>query len=197
MCYDYNKVHWGFPIGKSDFKMPNPKAVMDEARKTFDTIWDEYDDIPRHARVPPQDAVASMKEVKRIGQDEKLRRTKELVLQIVEGILFLIPFVDAALGSLGRIGVGMARILIAVEGIGNGGPTIYPVVGDAEMLPVAILTMVLGGIGAGGLSGALRYRELSITKGKLTSEHRTSLRPSFRKHNPKIETLLDKICPRR
>ncbi|KAH6624703.1 glycoside hydrolase superfamily [Chaetomium sp. MPI-SDFR-AT-0129] len=216
MCYNYNKVHWGFPIGKSEFKMPNPKAVVDEARKTFDTIWDEYDDmymmlgLDMFEGSPADtvevlampvfllaDAVASMKEVKRIGQDEKLRRTKELVLQIVEGILFLIPFVDAALGSLGRIGVGMARILIAVEGIGNGGPTIYPVVGDPEMLPVAILTMVLGGIGAGGLSGALRYRELSITKGKLTSEQRTSLGPSFRKHNPKIETLSNKICPRR
>jgi hypothetical protein len=216
VCMNYDKVHWGFPTGKSDFDVPNPKAVVDEARKNFDTMWTQYEDMytmlglglfegsPADAvevlAMPVfllKDAVEAMKEVKRIGEDEKRRRTKDLILKILEGILFLIPFVGAAIGGLGRTGAMLARMLMAVEGIGSGGLAVWSAVENPDMAPVAILAMVLGGLGAGGNRGALRYRELSIAKGKMTPDQKNNLGASFRLNNPKVETLTGKICPRR
>ncbi|KAK3304981.1 uncharacterized protein B0T15DRAFT_493191 [Chaetomium strumarium] len=173
MCFNFDKVHWGFPAGKPDFEVPNPKTVVDKARKNFDTIWTYPADAVEVLAMPVfllEDAVESIKEVKKIGQDEQRRRTKHLTLKIVEGILFLIPFVGAAIGNLGR---------------------------NPEIAPVAILAMVLGGLGAGGTRRALRYRELSIVKGKLSPQQKTNLGASFRANNPKVELLTGKICPER
>ncbi|KAM7192236.1 hypothetical protein V8F20_008938 [Naviculisporaceae sp. PSN 640] len=215
-CFNFDKVHKGFPTAKSNFDVPNPKAVVDEARKNFDTMWQQYDDMyamiglgtfegsPADAvevlAMPVfllEDAVESMKEVKKIGQEERERKKKELILKILEGILFLIPFVGAAIGGLGRAGAMMARMLMAVESIGSAGLGVYSLVENPEMAPVAILAMVLGGLGAGGSRGATRYRELNIAKGKLTPDQKENLGAAFKRWNPKVENIGAKICPRR
>ncbi|KAK5652624.1 hypothetical protein OQA88_10217 [Cercophora sp. LCS_1] len=215
-CMNFDKVHWGFPKGKDNFDVPNPKAVVDEARKNFDTITEQYDNMymmlgldtfsgsPADAveilAMPVfllSDAVDSMKEVKKIGQEERERRKKELILKILEGILFLVPFVGAAIGGLGRVGAGLARMLMAVEAIGSGGLGVYSLVENPEMAPVAILAMVLGGLGSAGTRGAMRYRELRVAKGKLTADQKSKLGNSYKTHNPKVDTLTAKICPRR
>lgn len=215
-CFNYDKVHYGFPNAKSNFDVPNPKNVVDEARKNFDTMMDEYSEMymnlgldlfegsPADAievlAMPVfllEDAVSSMQEVKRLGQDEKDRQDKDLILKIIEGILFLIPFVGAAIGNLGRAGAMMARLLLAVDALGNGALSVYEMVENPEMAPVAILAMVLGGLGSAGSRGAVRYRELAISKGKLTPDQKKNMGASFNLHNPKVETLTAKICPRR
>ncbi|KAL2257800.1 hypothetical protein VTK26DRAFT_9157 [Humicola hyalothermophila] len=215
-CFNFEKAHHGFPTAKENFDVPNPKDVVDEARKNFDTMSAQYDDMymmlgfdtfdgsPADAvevlAMPVfllEDAVAAMKEVKKIAQDEKDRRDKDLILKIIEGILFLIPFVGAAIGNLGRVGAMMARVLMAVESIGSGSLGVYELVENPEMAPVAILAMVLGGLGASGSRGALRYRELRISKGKLSPDQKNNLGDSFRRNNPKVETIAAKICPRR
>ncbi|KAM7221628.1 hypothetical protein V8F06_003019 [Rhypophila decipiens] len=215
-CFNYDKVHKGFPTAKKDFEVPNPKSVVDEARKNFDTMWSQYENMymmlglgtfvgsPADAveilAMPVfllSDAVDSMKEVKKIGQEERERKKKEFILKILEGILFLIPFVGAAIGGLGRAGAMMARLLMAVESVGSAGLGVYSLVENPDMAPVLILAMVLGGLGAGGTRGATRYRELSIAKGKLTKEQKDNLGAAFRLHNPKVESLTAKICPRR
>ena len=215
-CYNYDKVHWGFPVAKSNFEVPNPKTVVDEARKNFDTMTAQYNDMylmlgldtfegsPADAvevlAMPVfllEDAVSAMAEVKRLGQDEKNRQDKDLILKIIEGILFLVPFVGAAIGNLGRAGAMMARLLMAVDALGNGALSVYEMVENPEMAPVAILAMVLGGLGAGGSRGALRYRELAISKGKLTLDQKKNMGASFNLHNPKVETITTKICSKR
>lgn len=216
MCFNYDKVHWGFPKAKENFEVPNPKAVVDEARKNFDTMMSEYDEmytmigLDTFAGSPAdavevlampifllEDAVEAMKEVKRLGQEEKNRQEKDFILKIVEAILFLIPFVGAAIGSLGRAGAMMARMLMAVEALGSSGLAVYELVENPELAPVAILTMLLGGLGAAGTRGAFRYRNLAIAKGKLSPDQKKKLGASFEKHNPKVETITAKICPRR
>ncbi|KAL1838072.1 hypothetical protein VTJ49DRAFT_3092 [Mycothermus thermophilus] len=216
LCTDVKKVHLGFPTAKENFEVPNPKKVVDEARKNFDTMMEQYSDMymmlgldtfegsPADAvevlAMPVfllEDAVASMKEVKKIGQEERDRKKKEFILKILEGILFLIPFVGAAIGGLGRTGAALARMLMAIDATGSAGLAVYSLVEDPSMAPVAILAMVLGGVGAGGTRGAQRYRDLALAKGKLTSGQKNDLGASFRRNNPKVETLTAKICPRR
>ncbi|KAK4121247.1 hypothetical protein N657DRAFT_692330 [Parathielavia appendiculata] len=180
MCFNFDKEHRGSPTAKSNFDVLTPKTVVDEVGKNFDTMMAPYEsmymmlgldlfegspvDAAAVLAMPLfllKDAVSSMKEVKKVGQEERDRRAKELIFKIPEGIIFLIPFVGAV---------------------------------NLELAPVAILAMVLGGLGAGSTRGALRHRELVIAKGKISSEQKNNIGASFRLHNHKVETLMRMIC---
>lgn len=125
--------------------------------------------------------------------DEK---AKELALTILEGVLFIIPFLGQAVGSLGRAGAALARMLLAIDAAGNAGLSIYSIIEDPEMAPMAILGMLLGGLGGGSSKQSTRYRALASSKGKMTKEAKDSMGASFKKNDPKIKSIIGKMCPR-
>ncbi|KAK4454184.1 killer toxin subunits alpha beta [Podospora aff. communis PSN243] len=215
-CFDVVKSHRGFPTGKSNFDVPNPKTVVEKARDNFQTILNEYDDmyadmaydtlnanpadVLEVLAVPVfmlEDAVAAMAEVKKLGKEVKKEKEKDLILKIIEGILFLIPFVGAAIGALGRVGAMMARVLMAVEAAGSAALGVYSLVEDPSQAPVAILTMVLGGLAGGAGTRGTRYRNLSGSKGKMTPEQKSTMGTSYTTHNPKVEQLSAAVCKRK
>ncbi|KAK0620501.1 hypothetical protein B0T14DRAFT_586889 [Immersiella caudata] len=215
-CLNVVKSHRGFPVGKSNFDVPNPKTVVDKARDNFETILNEYDDmyadmaydtlnanpadVLEVLAVPVfmlEDAVAAMVEVKKLAKEVKKEKEKDLILKIIEGILFLIPFVGAAIGSLGRVGAMMARVLMSVETAGSAALGVYSLVEDPSQAPVAILTMVLGGLAGGAGTRGTRYRNLSGSKGKMTPEQKSTMGNSYTTYNPKVEQLSGAVCKRR
>jgi hypothetical protein len=62
------------------------------------------------------------------------------------------------------------------------------------MAPIAILDLVLGGIGAGGIGLGTKFRVLADAKGKMSPDARESMGPSFKLNEPKIQSIVGKIC---
>jgi hypothetical protein len=111
-----------------------------------------------------------------------------------EGVLFVVPFLGAAIGSLGRAGAALARMLMAVDIAGAAGLTMYSIVEDPAMAPLAILELVLGGISRGTIGRGTKFRVLADAKSKMSPDAKESMGPSFKLNEPKIQSIVSKIC---
>jgi hypothetical protein len=125
-------VHHGFPRRADVIETPDPKVIVDRAREnmpmlegSFDTTFmevtsDKWDgtladavDVLATSVFMLDDAVTQMTKVKEVGQEWKEEKQKELAFKILEGVLFLVPFLGA----------------------GATGLTIYSIVEDPSMAP--------------------------------------------------------------
>jgi chitinase len=189
--------------------------VVDQARKNFTNVRDEFsvayaelatgmfDGEPADAvdvlSIPVsmlRDAIDSMNEVKELAKKVKEENKKNLILKILEGILFLIPFVGGLVGGLGRLGAQIARLVAVAEIAGSGALGIYSAVEDPDMAPVAILGMVMG---AFGVPSGAKYRPLGKAKRDMSPDMKANMGKSFQEINPKIETItskMPKVCTR-
>ena len=84
-------------------------------------------------------AIDSMKEAKTLVEKVDEENTKNLIPKIVEAMLFLVPFVGAAIGGLIGAGAALARFLTVLDVGDNGGLGIYSIIKNAEVALVAIL----------------------------------------------------------
>ena len=165
-CITTNTMMYGFPQRKDKIDIPNPKDVVEAAKKNLTTLYSEYDsmyadigldtydgsisDAVEVLAVPVfmlRDAITLMTEVKDLAKKINAENTKNLILKIVEAVLMLIPFVGGALGAIGKTGAALARFLTAIDVAGNAGLGIYSIVEDPAMAPVAIFMMLVGGLG--------------------------------------------------
>jgi len=140
-----------------------------------------------------KDSIDDMKVVKKLAEKVNEENKKNLILTILEGVLFLIPFVGGVVGGLGRVGAGLARFLTIVERAGTAGVGIYSAVENPEMAPVAILGMVLGSLGTP--SGKL-YGSMGKAKRGMSSDMKNNMGKNFKEINPKIEAITSKMCKR-
>ncbi len=211
-CITTNTKFYHYPRRKDNIEIPNPKEIVDLARGNLSNINDQYDvmlidiglgswdgslqDAVEVLSVPVfmlRDAIDSMNEVKELAKKVEEENKKNLILKIVEGILFLIPFAGAAIGQLGRAGAQIARFLMAMEGAGSAGLGIYSMIEDPSMAPVAILGMLLGAAGGTPARGAA-YRKLGTTKRDMTDKMKENMGKSFKELNPKVESITGKMC---
>jgi hypothetical protein len=206
-------VHKGFPRRADKIEIPDPREIVDRARNNIPALEDSFDatflevasdtwdgnlgdavDVLATSIFMLEDAVSQMTEVKEVGEEWKETKQKELAFKILEAILFVIPFLGPAIGSLGRAGAALARMLMAVDIAGAAGLTIYSIVEDPSMAPLAILELLLGGVGSGGIGRGSKFRVLSDAKSKMSPDARDSMGPSFKKNDPKIKSIVGKIC---
>lgn len=215
-CMDTEQVHHGFPRRKDDIEIPNPKEIVDEARGNLDKInseffamemdisLDQWDGSPEDAvqvlSAPVfmlSDAVASMEEVKEMGEEIEEAQETNLILTILSGVLFLIPFVGPVVGSLGRAGATIARLMSAVEATAAAGLSIYEIVEDPESAPFAILGMLTGGSGR-GIGGSRNYRDLFKSRKHMKDSGATEkMGNTWKREDPHIQKLMDNSCRRR
>ena len=203
------KIHFN-PMAKDDIEIPDPKDVIVAAKKNMTNVQGEFsrvyvqlalgsfDGDPSDAvdvlSVPVsmlRDAIDSMNEVKELAKKVKEEEKKNLILKIIEGVLFLIPFVGGIVGGMGRAGARVARFLTALDIGGNGGLGIYSMVENPDMAPVAILGMILGSLGT---PNGASYRKLSTAKRDMTPEMKANMGKSFQEINPKIERISAALC---
>ncbi|SPO00349.1 related to chitinase [Cephalotrichum gorgonifer] len=212
MCWDTTQTNNGFPRGKDNIEISDPKDIVDKARNNFDNLDDEFfatewdismdqwDGSPEDAvqvlSAPVfmlSDAIINMKEVKEMGDKIDKENEKNLILTILSGVLFLIPFVGAAVGSLGRAGANIARMLSAIEAGGAAGLSIYEIIEDPESAPLAIMTMLLGG--AGSLGGAKGYRDLAKPRKDLsTNGGAEKMGQTWKEQDPHIQKIMNNSC---
>lgn len=125
-CCDTQQMHAGFPVGKEVVGLPNLKETVDRARENLtavdseffarklDVALDQWRESPEYAVqvlsgpvFPLSDAIASMKEAMRISEEIEEAEKKIIILTILSGMLFLIPSIGAAVGSVGRTGIAI------------------------------------------------------------------------------------------
>ena len=198
-----------FPHKKEGIKVPDPKEVVGAAKQNFTNVQKEFDRVYYQLRVGAfegapadavdvlsmpvamiQDAIDSMKEVKNLAQKVNDENKKNLILKIIEGVLFLVPFVGGLVSGLGRVGAGIARMISIAEIAATGGLGIYTAVSDPAMAPVAILGMVMGGLGA---PSGTAYRNLGKAKRDMSPDMKANMGKNFGAINPKIETITSKM----
>ncbi|KAL6886435.1 glycoside hydrolase superfamily [Trichoderma longibrachiatum] len=180
----------------SKIDVPDPKELVDEALPRMDELaqllaWTipllrmgsldvSYEDPAVAFSMPVfmlEDAVESIKKVKEIGEKEKKAKKREAVLQILEIVFTVLPFVaEAAAVAFGAASF-IARGLLIIAELGNGALTIAEVVQDPLSAPFAILGLLIGPLGvrakgsrAGFKSAADARRALDEGKLKLFSE---------------------------
>ncbi|KAF9881459.1 killer toxin subunits alpha/beta [Colletotrichum karsti] len=200
------------PIEHSKIEVPDPKEIIKMARENMDNITSTFDDVfisigledwnegyenaVEVLSVPVfmlEDAVASMKEVKDIGKDWKEEQEKNLILKIIEGVLFLLAFVGPIVGTLGRVGGAIARLVSALEGAAGVGLGIYSIIEDPTTAPLAILMMVMGELGgAAGKRG--QFAGLNKKKNDMTSKEKDNMGASYSKNTPKVQSIMGKSC---
>jgi hypothetical protein len=86
-------------------------------------------------------------------------------------------------------------MMIAIDAATNAGLTVYTIIEDPTMAPVAIISMLMGFVGGGSGSMGSRFRALSGAKGKMTKENKEAMGASYKENDPKIQSILGKICP--
>ncbi|KAG7121950.1 hypothetical protein HYQ44_002848 [Verticillium longisporum] len=214
MCIAKNIYYRDIPMPKAakDIEVPDPKEIIRIARENMANITDAFDDIytaigfedwsggydnaVEVLSVPVfmlEDAVASMNTVKEIGKDWKEEQEKNLILQIIEGVLFLLAFVGPVVGSLGRVGAALGRLIMAIEGAGAAGLGVYAIIEDPSSAPLAILLTIMGELGGpAGRSG--RFAGLNAKKNEMSPKQKENMGKSYATNTPKVQSIMGKAC---
>lgn len=209
-CITTNTKMVNYPQRKDNIDIPNPKDVIVAAKANLTNLMDQYtimyndigfdswdgslQDAVEVLAVPVfmlRDAIDLMGEVKELAKKINAENTKNLILKIVEAVLMLVPFVGGALGAVGKTSAALARFLTAVDVAGSAGLTIYSIIEDPAMAPVAIFAMLMGALGTP--SGAT-YRKVAKVKADMTPELKANMGKSFKELNPKVESITGKMC---
>jgi hypothetical protein len=214
ICINKNLYYYGYPtpIDSGKINVPDPKEIITLARANMENITDSFDDVTiaigledwqggyDHAveimAVPVfmlEDAVASMKSVKDVGQDWKEAKEKELMFNIIEGVLFLLGFLGPVAGAMGRVGAAIGRLASFIEGAGATGLAIYSIVEDPASAPLAIFGLLLGELG-GGAGRGRRLEDVNAKRNLMTPKQHEALGVSYNKNSPKLRNIMDYSC---
>jgi chitinase len=209
-CIDTQENYNGVPVRKQQIEIPNPKDVVEKASERMDGLLDEFDgkavdvffglwegpveDLMDVLSVPVYmltDAVAAMKAVKAMGTDIEKAKKKDLIMNILTGIMFLIPFLGGALGAAGRTGVQLARMFFAIELGGSAALGVYEMLEDPDSAPVAIVGMLLGAV---GLRTPRRYGEMAAGRRKLQGAASGRMGDTWKSVDPQLQRILGNKC---
>lgn len=195
--------------------IPNPKDVIQEALHKMKDLpaeltgmlgllhighfTDDWLHVTESVALPvfmAHEAVRSMAEAHEIGKDLREDQMKNLILLLVQAVLFIIPFVGIAVGTVGGM-ASLGRMLALIGDVGLIGVDIYKIVDDPEQAPllmVGILLTATGGLGNwNGLAKAAK-----IKMGMKPADMK-KLGPNIMKHMDRMDAFTTKVktvCPR-
>ncbi|CRK25016.1 hypothetical protein BN1723_013455, partial [Verticillium longisporum] len=111
----------------------------------------------------------------------------------IEGVLFLLAFVGPIVGSLGRVGAALGRLIMAIEGAGAAGLGVYAIIEDPSSAPLAILLTIMGELGGpAGRSG--RFAGLNAKKNEMSTKQKENMGKSYAANTPKVQSIMGKAC---
>jgi hypothetical protein len=195
------------PTLKSDFQMPDPKAIVENALPGIEElavamtagimditlgIWEgNNEDLAEVLAMPVFlfiQAIESMENAKEIGEHLEEEERKNLIITIITALLFFVPFV----GEIAAAAAGMATVarMIALAGIaGNTALTIVDIIEDPEMAPMAILGLLTGG----RLRSPKDYKDAAKAKRAMSSTDIGKMGATYQKHDASVQNIL-KSC---
>jgi chitinase len=200
-----SNIYWhGFPV-PTNFKVPNPKQVIQNALKNLtmlrNTLFDVSQSIHFDLLVEDQSlivdgtaipvamtglAVQSMDKVSEIAKRVKREELKEGILAFITSISMLLPAVGEELAG---VDLSMMGSLAKWGGnLGNGGLTIYGIVQDPKSAVFALFGMLYGlGKDEAALEEAGRWRR------KMGDDDLKPLGPAVVQETKKISSI-ERFC---
>jgi chitinase len=144
-----------------------------------------------------QEAVASMKSIKDIGQKAHGEMKKHLILMILNIVLMVLPFAGEALGAIFGGAAAVARIALIISEAGNTALTVEDIISDPQSAPFAILGLLagLGGRAAGKADRDL-LSEAATARRSLKEGDLAKFSDSFR-HSDGLTQQILKTCKKR
>ncbi|KAJ6124088.1 carbohydrate-binding module family 24 protein [Penicillium samsonianum] len=166
-CEELHSKYEGFPVKgpDSDITVTNPKDIMTQAMPNIQNLTETIsvakielalgswmgstDDVVQTLSMAVfllSQAVTNMQAVVDVADDYDAAKKKELINNILMGVLLVIPF----LGELDLVAdafTGLARVITMIGDAGIGATTIYSIVEDPKMAPLIILeTLMFSGM---------------------------------------------------
>ncbi|CAK7223423.1 hypothetical protein SBRCBS47491_005203 [Sporothrix bragantina] len=189
-CIDNYCDEWGHMIGelalKPDFAVPNPKDSIGSALTNIKDMPDYLKGVANYIRVDffddqdpadaldasaipvlmIQQAVQSMHDIYKAGEDIEKEKLKNLILTCITAILFVLPGLGEALSALTGIAM-IARMAAMLTELGGTAAGAYDLATNKGSLALAIFSFLLGFV---GLKGALRgaWSDAAALRRKMT-----------------------------
>ncbi|KAF4505245.1 hypothetical protein G6O67_007215 [Ophiocordyceps sinensis] len=138
-----------------------------------------------------QDASESIKEIKKIGEEQKEKKTRELIFMILNIVFAVIPF--AGLG--GSLVGGVTRLAMMATLIGELGSFavgIAEIVEDPASAPFVVLGMLLGATGIRVKGPRIAFRDAAQARHALGPEQLKLFSPAFRRKDEIVQRLVKK-----
>lgn len=210
--YDY-KSKGQYPIPAANYTVDNPKDVIVAAAQGLnDTLtslaafsfefasgmYDGADADVLNVMIMPvslaMQAVDAMAQVIVIGEEEKEEERKQLILEIVSAILFVLPFAGEALGAeVGTVLGALGRIISIIGATGNAALTFYDISNDPESAPMQILGLLLGGRGGSVRREASDMSDMAKLRRGMKDGDIGKMGSVFKKNDDAVQKLL-KMC---
>ncbi|KAF2664287.1 glycoside hydrolase [Microthyrium microscopicum] len=213
-CQKLQHLRHSFPQKSDKVDVPNPKDIIQKVMPNITDLQigilavstdlgmsvlqgDEKDAVTGVSMpiLMLQEAVASMKNIKDIGQKVHDEKKKQLILMILSIVLMVLPFAGEALGAAFGGAVAVSRIALVIDQAGNAALTIEDIVSDPESAPFAIIGL-LAGIGGGGKVAKLDediLTEASAARRGLKDSDLAKFPQSFRRNDDLVQKIL-KTC---
>ncbi|KAL4733759.1 glycoside hydrolase [Aspergillus similis] len=157
-----NIYYTGFPVLVDNFTIPNPKDMISRALTNLTIIndmlqdayvdlsvllWTANDSAAVDSSILPTSmtsyAVQEMAKVSTEASVIEAAEKKEMILNFIFGILFLLPSLGAAIDAADLATLG--RSLTIAGDVGNIGATIYGAIEDPKSAVFAVFALLVGG----------------------------------------------------
>lgn len=151
--------------------VPNTTWIMQDEDKSFKDIYDEYGIEKGWIKVgtvrvnTPEGCQWAEEDI-----NDCIDRRANKFFNFISGLLFFIPFVGSAIGSVGMS--SLRSILSLIGALGETGLLVHGIVEDPESALMAVFDLLAGaGVGRGG------FRDAAETRRGMSSKEMNSLGP--------------------
>ncbi|WYZ38473.1 hypothetical protein EsH8_III_000387 [Colletotrichum jinshuiense] len=155
----------GFPVSSSNVHVSDPKDVIEAALPSIQELSirvlglyamaglglaDDTGDMVTAVAMPVfmlEGVIDSMKQIKKIGAEQREREKKALILEILSIVLFVLPFAGEIIGAAFGGAAMVARVAVLIGEVGNAALTIESIINDPVSAPFAVLALLIGPYG--------------------------------------------------
>lgn len=208
-CVNHTYTHE--PQKSDNVTVPDPKDLIADsvggyrtlygsvAGIAMETIFGQWDGAPEDAlnvlSVPvfmTEIAVDNMKEVKKIGDEWEDEQAKQLALDIVGIVLFVLPFLGPATQIFGRVGALVGRMITFLDVLGQSSVTMYDLIERPLSAPLDIMGALLG-FKAKPVRNGEGMAQVGKIRKSFTKADVDALGDVFRKRQDVVDKLLARV----
>lgn len=128
--------------------------------------------------------------MKDIGEKAAAAEKRELIINIVSGILFFLPFAGQALMAAELVNLG--RMIIMIAAVGEGALTMQDIIAQPSLAPLFLLDM----LSKGRLRTSADFAEHAVKRRAIGTTDLGKLGPVYKRFEDKMRATVT-LCGRR
>lgn len=193
----------------------NPKEVIQDALKVMESLpleitglivqlqigyfTHDWLDIIDAISVPvlmAEEAVKAMEEAFELGKELQEKEKKNLILLLIQAVLFVIPFVGVAISGIAGM-ANIARVLALIGDVGLIAVDVYKIVDDPSQAPLLALGILI--TATGGLGNWAALAKAALVRRAMKASDAQKLSGRIATQLGRIDTLAKRtkgVCPR-